>query len=710
MSDTILGRGERIALITGGDLNSAAKMALDDLVGLLHRTLESVVLRRIDDPAQADVDEDFCIMFGAPEDCPPLARMAKETKLDLSAAALGEEGCVIACKQTGDKTVLVLGGATAQGACHAVYSFLENELGIGFFIDGDRVPELDFVDLADLDRVETPAVPRRAIFHHSAWKFPYSACWRLWGFDRWKEIIDWMRHKRFSQVPLFHDEGTYLWGDAIFQAFPELKKNDETLKEFAVDPVWRTELNKKLFSYIRESGMSVVYNLFFTQVPECFKTAYPDLKYHEMAMYNLGICATQPECKEFMLRYWGKILELYGIDDCHEYHVCSYQHERDLCENYHDRIETSQMTMDVLKQLDPQAKFFFETWCWKYCHEEHMEKRTWDVLEANAGKEWELFNKAMPKDVGVSEWDVKKNHGHCFSDQTFAGRPYVQLIHTNMEGWNPPSISGCNMEMMVDYFDKAIENGASGTWFFHILANESDIGADLAAKIGWEKKPDLDAFYKDYARRRFGEEAADALGESIKAFADCCGSSELELDLTFPGFIHGAEERLKNCKETGAARKKWLEDNLAMFAKHEELFNRALMLARGVSSRVEGDPFFENYVWELDYVAARFEGIQSMFKSHLLAKSDPQQAAALHDRAMDAYFTIVELFSNCREYFMSDIRDVDPDVPYSAAFLKDWRWTGFWADKGVMDSFQIVGENFPIFEKVLQDLRPEGLE
>jgi len=711
MSQSILRRGDRIALITGPELNSAAKMAVDDLVGLLQRTLESIVVRRIDDPSQGDVDEPICIMMGTPEDCPPLRRLACETGLDLSAKTLGDEGCVSACRIAEGKTVIVLTGATAQGACHAVYSFLENVLDVGFFIDGDRVPDLDVVDLSDLNRVETPAVPRRALFHHSAWKFPHATSWRLWGWENWKDTIDWMRRKRFSQVPFFHDEGTYLWGDAIFQAFPELKKNDETLKDFVVDPVWRTELNKRLFSYVRESGMSTVYNLFFSQVPTCFKTAYPDLTYHDMAMYNAGICATQPECKDFMLRFWSKIIELYGIDDCHEYHVCPYQHERNLCEHYDDRIEQSKMTMDVLKEIDPRAKFFFETWCWKYRHEEHMEKRTWDVVEANAGKAWPLFNEAMPPEVGVSEWDMKKNHGHCLPDPTFAGRPWVQLLHTNMEGWNPPSVGGhCHPEFMVDYFDKAIDDGALGVWYFHIAANENDIIADLASKIGWEKKPDVDAFYKDYSRRRFGEEVADTLAESVKAYVDCVGSKELKLDLTFPGFHHGAEHRLRMCKETGEAHKKFIQDNLDMFARHEELFNRALMLARGVSSRVEGNPFFENYMWELDYCAARFEGVQSMFQSHLLASSDPEQAATYHDRTMDAFYTVIELFSDCREYFMSDIRDIEPDVPYTAAFIKDWRWTGFWQDKGDMDSFAVVGEKFPIFERILQDMRPEGLE
>ena len=46
MSDTVLRRGERVALISGGDLNSASIKALDDLVGFLLRTLEAVVLRR----------------------------------------------------------------------------------------------------------------------------------------------------------------------------------------------------------------------------------------------------------------------------------------------------------------------------------------------------------------------------------------------------------------------------------------------------------------------------------------------------------------------------------------------------------------------------------------------------------------------------------------------------------------------------------------
>src|SRR5262245_5063554 len=293
-----LERGQRIALLVSDHLPRRGTLAVDDLRTYLARSLGAVVRtypadKKID--SYDAIEEPVCILVGTPGDNAGIAELASLRKLRLD--GLGAEGAAILALQSGKKLVVALAGETIAGATHAVYSFLETELGIGFFIDGDRIPALAAVDLRSVDRIEKPSVPIRSLFYHYIWKHPHANNWRLWSWERWQSTIDWMRRKRFNVLPLFHDEGGYLWGDVIFKAFPEIKKNEKSLDQFVVDPTWRSELNHKLVRHARDSGIQIAYNLFYSQVPEFFADYHPELRYHALNMRNLGISALQPECR-----------------------------------------------------------------------------------------------------------------------------------------------------------------------------------------------------------------------------------------------------------------------------------------------------------------------------------------------------------------------------------------------------------------------------
>jgi hypothetical protein len=715
---TGLKRGQRIALIVLNDSHPRADMAIDDLTSFLQRSLQAVVRRYPGNVSLKELDEDAYLLFGPADDSPDLSRLARDTGVALATRDLGPEASLIKSASVAGKPVVFLTGKTLTGACYAAYSFLENELGIGFFIDGDRVPELQSVELSGLERIETPAVPIRGIFYHPTWKHPHATSWRLWSWEGSRKYIDWMRRKRFNVLPAFHDEGGYFWGDVIFKTFPRLKINDKSLAQYVVDPSWRTQLNKKMFRYARDSGIQIAYNLFYSQVPEFFADAYPELKYHPLNMRNVGISAIQPQCKEIMKKYWGALLETYGIDDSHLYLVCSYQHERSLPPYYQDRNAPTIQAHELVKELDPKAKMFIETWCWKYRHEcpdpySPCPGRNEETLTAYPKQEWEIFNKGVPREIGVVEWDLKTNSKRL-PDLSFGGRPYIQLTHTNMEGWWPPTTARRSPRWLIKYFDEAIDHGAQGVMFFHIQATANEISADLAARIGLQKRPDLAKFYRDYARRRFGEEVADTLAESlahlcdsVEMGADNSAPFNLSLALVFPGFNASAEDLLAKCQEVGEARKTWIRDRLKVFEEKEKHAGRAQLLARSAAPRLKEDPFFKRHIWELDYVSARFEGIENMYKAHLYADSDPAKAAAHFRRATDAFTSVKELFRDKPGHRMSEIRNLEPDVPYTAAFLKDWETRGYW--QPIVKWFHVVWERLDEFEARIQAMKPKGL-
>jgi hypothetical protein len=714
VSPPVLQRGEAVALYAAEHLTIRSRLAVEDLSSLLQRSL-GLIVRRYSGPIElSSLEESVCFVFGTSADDPVQSWMQR-ARLTAPLEGLGKEGALIKSEFVQGKTFVLLLGGTEAGACHAVYSFLEQEVGIGFFIDQDRVPSLNSLEVGSIDRRELPTVPIRGIFYHPTWKHPHANSWRLWSWPRWKAYIDWMRHKRFNYLPLFHDEGGYCWGDIIFRAFPELKRNQKTLANFVVDPAWRTELNHKIIQYARDSGIRIAYNLFYSQVPEFFADFHPELNYHRLLMQNLGISALQPECREIMKRYWGAILETHGVDDGHVYLVCAYQHEARLPEYYQSRNETTLQMFELLKELDPKAEIYIETWCWKYHNSRREDQPRHEWLAENVRREWEVFNAEMPAEIGVVEWDNKKD-AEFVPDPAFAGRPYIQLTHTNMEGWWPPSTLRRHPRWVIDYFADAIDHGARGIMFFHIQADTNMMLADLVAELGW-RRPTAEGFYDDYARRRFGSRAGAVLAKSIEAF---CGAVDMRtpapeaktrwtvedpsLSLIFPGFTGSAEAQLAEVVAGGERPTSWIRQRLELFNSKSDHAARAVLLARAVSPGLQEDPLYQQYVWELDYLASRLRGITSLFQAHLWAESDPEGARKLFQEALTAFADVKSMFSSQPRYHMAKLRTVEPDVPYTSAFLQDWETYG--PRYPAVKSFHVVWERLDEFEELIKGLDP----
>ena len=708
---TGINHGQQVALVCGNNLPMHAQLACEDLVSFLQQTLAVTVHTCPGSATLSEVNEPVCVLFGTTDENSAIARLS-QNGIDLVANGVGKEGCRVKAVSVDSKLVLVLTGETLTGASHAVYSFLENELGVGFFIDGNRVPHIESAALTDVDRTEEPVVPLRGLFYHHTWKHPHVNSWRLWGFEGWKRTIDWMRRKRFNFMPMIHDSGGYLWGDAIFSAFPKIPQNEKTLSQFVVDPAWRRELNKKIFAYARGSGIRIAYNLFYSQVPEFFADYYPELQYHQLNMRNVGINADQPECRRIIKRYWKEILDTYGRDESHIYLVCSYRHERLLREGFRNKNSMTIDALEILKELDPKATMYVETWCWKYRDEEFKTRKT---LDENAILEWHDFDRSVPKEVGVVEWDVRRMHPEGFPEG-FSNRPFIQLTHSNMEGWWPPNAHRNHPQWLVDYFGESIDNGAHGVLFFHIQADTNEIVADLAAKIGWEERPNVERFYHDYARRRFGAESADVLAESLSLLCDAVdyGANrqlspfpEMMYPLVPPAYDGSAENYLAKLEQQGDARRDWIDDRLPVFRSRGKTAAQAMLLARAVSPRRSDEPFLREYLWELDYVAARYEGIENMYAAHLLAETEPFKAARHFNRAINAFQSVKDLFRDQPGIRMSELRKLEPNVPYTAAFINDWETHGYWQPR--VKSMHVIWERFDHFEKLIRAMRPEGL-
>ena len=171
------------------------------------------------------------------------------------------------------------------------------------------------------------------------------------------------------------------------------------------------------------------------------------------------------------------------------------------------------------------------------------------------------------------------------------------------------------------------------------------------------------------------------------------------------GFRGSGEYLLANCELTGSERTAWIKSQMQKYQKHAKMAARAARIAHSVPREVSQEPLSNTYFWELDYVRFRFEGILALYRSHLLADTDPKKADDEFQKAMDAFLAVKEMFRGRKEISMDELWDLEPDVPFTDSYRANWESRGFWGG-GRADDAQVVWERFHIFEAKLRALRP----
>jgi len=682
------------ALVIGCEASPLERLGADELKAYGERITDIPIRLVKDDEAISDRKEDRIFVLGTAESNRLIAEFEQKGVVDLSESVLGEQGFRIKTIEEDGRKWLLLCGRKPIGAMYAVYHYLETYCGVGFFVDGERIPQQEALPFGEIDDQVKPHFEHRGYLVHPNWTRPYVHCCRLWSFADWKRLIDWMRRKRLNRLMCFHDEGTYMWGDAIFRAFPEIPKNSETLEKFVVDPEYRTELNQRIFQYARENGISVVYNFIYSELPDFFQRAHPEWTYHQLQMEDVGICASQPECKKVMRRFWGKIIETYGVDDSHLYVVCAYQHEVERCPHFPTSAPVARQAYEVLKEIDPKAQMFVETWCWG---------RYW--LERDTSGEWRDFQALMPEDVGVLDWDSEFSATPDGEKEFgwYRPRPWMQLKHLSMETSYPPLYSHIKPQDLYRSFRQAADHGARGIWAFDIVARSHPMLSDLSAEMGWHPHQSFETLYRGYVRRRYGTISADRMEQSIEMYiqavdsgirlvaAETCFPAESELFEK----VHRSEEHLKG----------WIEKRLQDFQSKYKCALRAQELALQEAANQRNNPFYGLYLWELNYLVARWEGCIAFYRAYRYAQADHEQAKTYFQEAVEQFYRIKDLFRDRPEYSMAKLEELGQGVKYLSHFVKNWNTIRRrWVD--IRPYYDVVWEHFDRYEELLRRMAP----
>ena len=192
----------RVVVLAPDDPSESLQFALDDLAFYLEQALKVTVVRnpaaRPDRTTEGPPTSAATIVVTSSEERVTLPDSLRGVIPGWEVQTLGDEGALIQVRTDGGKPTVLLAGKTTAGACYAFTLFWKTSWGVGFFIDGDRGPAAGGTGADREKRTEIPASPDPGPFYHSVWKAPHANNWRLWGFEEWKQFIDWMRHRRMN--------------------------------------------------------------------------------------------------------------------------------------------------------------------------------------------------------------------------------------------------------------------------------------------------------------------------------------------------------------------------------------------------------------------------------------------------------------------------------------------------------------------------------
>ncbi len=103
---------------------------------------------------------------------------------------------LLSARQKG-RDILIVAGGRGRSTIYAVYDFFQQQAGVRYFWDGDRIARLDNIAISNINIVEKPRFEYRGIryfAHRGLHRFQAEH----WDFDDWKREIDWMLKKRLN--------------------------------------------------------------------------------------------------------------------------------------------------------------------------------------------------------------------------------------------------------------------------------------------------------------------------------------------------------------------------------------------------------------------------------------------------------------------------------------------------------------------------------
>ena len=247
---------------------------------------------------------------------PASSRLINSWKEMLKISEIKYDGFVIKEMHYRNNRFLVFASSEPRGTLYAVYDFLENELGVGFFWQEDRIPHRKNISVREqLERQSSPYFKYREYLQGCALTYSWM---KYWDFEKWKKEIDWAAKHKFNM--LWYPGGGSIVVKRVY------KRLGVDLGKPTQEEIEKSRLARQIINYARSIGMKVVGGGFSGRVKEVLKKVYPGAKYMGIRWLNLPprlyLDPSDPLFEKIGQYFIEEYTKEYGTD--HFYDVGAY--------------------------------------------------------------------------------------------------------------------------------------------------------------------------------------------------------------------------------------------------------------------------------------------------------------------------------------------------------------------------------------------------
>jgi alpha-N-acetylglucosaminidase len=593
------------------------------------------------------------------------------------------------------RQVVFLGG-NGIATLYAVYHYLEECCGVGFYADGDHVPRCNLVPVSGIDISAAPWFQERWCMNLTlTW---YSVPW--WHWEDWQKYIDWLLKSRYNIMSLWDLTGTdAIWDKTWKQFGVDIADSSYsgppyggfTAVKYGVEPplsaAWREgqhELERKIIQYARARGMRMFVPPVAGNVPPEFKRIHPDVPTFELSW--MGFCKQNYllPSGEMYHRVGKAFLEEYlsqfGTD--HLYMLETYV-EGGIGDVGRDILDAN---FKIVDEVDPQGIGFIETWSYKSGSPSAFRKMV-EALPPERIRILDYWEKYPVYKKWDYLWGKPWHFGvvHSFANDTYMFGNMGLIERQFREIVQDPRANKCTG------FSSQEETIGHNYFYFQFLA-----------KLGWNpSEADLRSFTCKYAKERYGAAAATTMVPVLN-------------ELLASVYGYGSEDH-------NSPRLYWhrLTSNDVVTPRQAAApafvppLRRALVGALRAKQLLADNPL---YLHDLNDIARQY--LSELFTIHLMAMNTAfeeddsarfEQEAALVDRIMAR---IEELLSHDDYYWLTPfirkartLPGAPPDVDRRVRDILTL-WTGKIVDYASRDYYETVqGYYRPRVQLYIQKLR-----
>jgi hypothetical protein len=450
------------------------------------------------------------IAVGNPDRNRLVGRAVDIGAITLSGDSPGLDGFVLKTVAADGREMLVVAGSTDRGTLYAVYWLLEEVLGIGFFRDGERVPDMPTIELSALSIAERPFFADR--HDGNGCVFTYSASG--WGFEEWKRELDWKAKRRVNSIWPFniadHITPSILADWGVGEP-PQRKPSGRSIHEQAYD-------------YARNLGIRVPAIIPTMPASDALFNQFPDartllLQYSELPP-NRIVHPADPLFRRFVVEFVKRYLAEFGGDHLYIANFISESRVLEGAANIHEaRLDFVRAISAALEEADDQAIWVHETWSFDMDAEDPnhrwLPEQIQEYLDTTTVRHivWDLWSEERGKYAATENFF---SHPwafgvlHSFGAHSFLHGDMPELLKRLHDVLNSPNAGNCVMfisQSEIIHFNS----------FYY----------EFCAELSWRpQEVTLQGFVERYCAKRYGAEVGKRLREAWDLLVETVHGSE----------------------------------------------------------------------------------------------------------------------------------------------------------------------------------------